>query len=232
MQQDINLNILDMDLDFKLEEGKYYITLFGKNLKTKGGFNIYCKDLNVLNKLKEDFKDNKFNSKWLNLISNYVDFTNSTKDIQKTKKELISYLKNDLLLYLDPEDSEYFNFQNKVYLKLIKEFCSYFGLEQAIVPTTVFSSIKFEQSTINTIENTIDNLSLRQLFVCYFFAKISTSAMLALLFLKKQIDLEKFYQTSFYAEIDKQQKSKDLKELERLNSIKEEISMLFCFFSL
>ncbi|MCP4354102.1 MAG: hypothetical protein GY793_00445 [Proteobacteria bacterium] len=229
MQKIENISILNMDLDFELVDNKYYITLLNKRLKTKNGYDVYCDDMKVFNFVKKDYSEFKLKSKWLNLVSNYIDFINSPDNISQAKNQPISYLKNDLLLYLDDEQGEYFEYQQQTYLPLVDNFSKLFELDQRLIPTTGFGAITFEDKTVTKITNVVDLLYLKDLFIASFLIRISTSSILTLFALKKELSVDEFFKISFYAELDKQEKSKDLAEYDRLNSIKEELMILFNF---
>lgn len=229
MKKNENLDILDIDLDFELEDKKYYVTLLKKRLKTKQGYFLYCDDIITLKRVHDDYRECKFKSKILNLVSSYIDFINSPENIQLAKEQVISYLRNDLLLYLDDESNEYFNFQQSTYMPLVNKFSKLFFIEQRLIPTTGLQRVNFDKKTLQSVNDIVDSLTLKELFVASFLIKISTSSILTLFFLKDELSIDEFFRIVFYAELDKQKKTSDENEEQRLNIIKDELHILTNF---
>tara|TARA_Y100001960_G_C14772251_1_gene880813 strand:- start:276 stop:971 length:696 start_codon:yes stop_codon:yes gene_type:complete len=222
-------SILDMALNYELEGKKYYLTLAGKRLKTKKGNEIFTDSLVIVQATQEDYKESKFKSKWINLVSSYVDFLATEEDIKGAKDQLVSYLKNDLLLYLESESNEYFEYQNKTYLPLLDKFKKLVGYEQGLVATSGFNKVNFEDDTLNAVNEYVEKLSNSDLFTSLFLTRISTSSVLTILYLAKELSIDDFYSLAFYAEVEKLAKASDDEEEQRLQIIKHELNIINYF---
>lgn len=217
-------SILNLNLDYELEDKKYYITLAGKRLKTKKGNEIFVHSVVLAHAIQEDYAKNKFKSKWINLVSSYVDFIKEEKDILGAKNQLVSYLKNDLLLYLDNTD------QKNIYMPLINQFEELLTLKQKLVPTTSFDKVDIIDESIELVNAYIAKLSLKKLFVSLFLTRISTSSILTILYLEKIKTEADFFAIAFASELVKLDKTPDNEEQHRLNIIKSELDILDLFF--
>lgn len=222
----MTISILDMALNYELEGKKYYLTLAGKRLKTKKGNEIFTDSLVIMQKMQDDYKEYKFKSKWINLVSSYVDFLDADSDIQLSKDQLVSYLKNDLLLYLEDMSNEFFAYQEKTYLPLINKFEKILSLTEVLTPTTGLAKINFDNKTLELFNAYIEKLSFKDLFVSLFLTRITTSSILTTLYLSKNLTVEEFYDIAFYAELSKLKVSYDEEEDNRLKIIKQELDII------
>lgn len=222
-------SILNLALDYELDAKKYYLTLAGKRLKTKKANEIFTDSVIIVQAVINDYENHKFKSKWINLISSYVDFLNDEADIASSKEQLLSYLKNDLMLYLDKESTEFFKYQEATYLPLITKFEQLVKTQQKLVPTTGFDKVEFTPATLNHIEEYIEKLSLKDLFVSLFLTRISTSSILTTLYLSAELTAQEFYTIAFNAELSKLEKSHDDEEAQRLKIIKQELEIINYF---
>lgn len=223
-------SILDMPLDFQLVGKKYYLTLAGKRLKTKQGHEVFADSIMQVNAIQEDYKQYKFKSKWINLISSYVDFVNTQENIDSSKKQIVSYLKNDLLFYIDKPSSEFHEYQNKTYNKLIDEFKQMLNISQILEPTTGFGEINFAEESLKQVNDYLERMSNQELFISLFLSRISTSSILTLKYLANKISIDDFYDIAFAAEIAKLKKADDNEEYQRLKIIKQELEILNYFY--
>lgn len=225
-----NESILNLELDYELEAKKYYITLAGKRLKTKKANEIFVDSVVLAHSIKEDYSKYKFKSKWINLASSYVDFIENKDDIKAAKEQLISYLKNDLLLYLDQESSEFFKYQEQTYIPLVTKFEKLISLKQKLVPTTGFSKIDISEESLYSVKLYVEELKLKDLFVSLFLTRISTSSILTMLYLSAELSAIDFFELAFNSELIKLEKSHDDEEANRLEIIKQELEIINFFF--
>jgi hypothetical protein len=216
-------SILDMALNYELTDKKYYFTLAGKKLKTKKGNYIFSDSIVIVNKVIDDYSVFKFKSKWINLVSSFVDFFNNEIDIEESKKQLLSYFKTDFLFYLDNKD-------DIDYEVFINNFKLLIDCKEDIYLTSHFEKTDISNKTLDLFNLHIAKLLNRDLFVSLFLTRISTSSILTLLYLAKNISAETFYKTAFYAELNKLEKSPDAEEQNRLKIIKDELEIInyFC----
>ncbi|HAG53126.1 MAG TPA: hypothetical protein DCL21_04995 [Alphaproteobacteria bacterium] len=222
-------SILNLELNFELVDKKYYLTLAGKRLKTKLGNEIFADSIMLVQAVQEDYNEYKFKSKWINLISSYVDFVNTPENIEGSKKQIKSYLKNDLLFYVDEQSSEFYQYQKKTYLPLIAKFKELLNINQNLVPTTGFGEISMNAETLELVNSYVECLNLKDLFISLFLSRISTSAILTIFYLNEELNAKDFYDIAFYSEIIKITKSPDDEEVQRLKIIKEELDILNYF---
>jgi len=222
-------SILNLELDIELVDKKYYLTLAGKRLKTKQGNEIFADTIMQVKAIQEDYNEYKFKSKWINLVSSYVDFVNTPENIEGSKDQIKSYLKNDLLFYIDEQSSEFYDYQTKTYLPLIAKFKDLLKITENLVPTTGFGEIKMSPKTIELVNEYIGSLSLKDLFISLFLSRISTSAILTIFYLNSELTEQDFYDIAFHSEIVKVTKSPDDEEVQRLKIIKQELDILNYF---
>lgn len=219
-------SILSLELDFELVDKKYYLTLAGKRLKTKEGNEIYCTSLMILKEVQKDYIASKFKSKWINLVSSYVDFCNNESNVEGSKEQIKSYFKNDLLFYLEDQKSEFFGYQSKTYVPLIDKLVKKIEADQKIIPTTDLGKIRIKPQTLEKLSSFINTLSLQDLFISLFLTRISTSSILTLLYLNNELSSDEFYDIAFHAELVKINKAHDDEESKRLEIIKQELDIL------
>lgn len=215
------MSILDLPLDFKLVDKKYYIKLSGKILKSQNANEIYCDSLKIVNKLQEDYKQNRFKSKWINLIASYVDFVNDSKLIDLNKQQLKSYFTTDLLFYVDKNDLCYNN-----YVKAIELFKQTFQISEKLTPVADFAKTDISQELYSKVDEIIEELTDKELFIASFLTKISTSFMLTMLYIYGKINIYDFFNNAFLAEISKQEQSPDNELNLKLKSLKHELEIL------
>ena len=223
-------SILNMPLGFELVDKKYYLTLASKRLKTKQGHEIFADTIMQVQAVQEDYEKYKFKSRWINLVSSYVDFVNTPENIEGSKLQIKSYLKNDLLFYIDKPNSEFYEYQTSIYKPLINKFKDLLNIEQDLHPVSDFGEINFKLESLKLVDKYIEKLSNRDLFISLFLSRISTSSILTVFYLTKDLTIEQFYDIAFKAEIVKLEKADDAEEAQRLKIIKQELEILDYFF--